>query len=334
LFPTGWSGLKKIAVGGWRSAEAGAMQVVSGPPDHERIHFEAPAAARVAEEMKTFLAWINGGNDIDPVLKAAVAHLWFVTIHPFEDGNGRIGRAIADMMLARSEKSAQRFYSISAQIRKERGKYYDYLEEAQKGDLEITAHLSWFLNCLDHAFDGAETILADVLRKAHFWERHADANFNARQRLVVNRLLDGFEGKLTSSKWAKLTKSSQDTAARDIDDLARRSILVKEPGRGRSTSYRLIVTPADALSVIAEYVRAYSDMFVRNGAAMLTPAETDKCRDEIQRAAEEIDALARSGERIAYNKIEPMLAKLRKNGFVPDRQLIVSFAQAIAQAPR
>ncbi|HUO92564.1 MAG TPA: Fic family protein [Rhizomicrobium sp.] len=331
LFPTGWSGLKKIAVGRWRDAEAGAMQVVSGPPDRERVHFEAPDAARVDEEMTAFLAWIDGGNDIDPVLKAAIAHLWFVTIHPFEDGNGRIARAIADMMLARSEKSAQRFYSISAQIRKERGKYYDHLEEAQKGDLEITAHLGWFLDCLDRAFDGAEIILADVLRKARFWERHADASLNARQRLVINRLLDGFEGKLTSSKWAKLTRTSQDTAARDIDDLVQRSILVKEPGRGRSTSYRLIVTPADALGVIADYARAYAHMFVRNGTAMLSPEETDNRKADIEKIAAEIDALAGSPEKIVCRDFEPLLEKLHKAGFFPDDQLIAAFAQAAAQ---
>ena len=240
LFPTGYSGMHKIAVGKWRPQEAGPMQVVSGPEGGQRVHFEAPAAARLDREMTAFLDWFNDGpENLDPVLKAGIAHLWFVTIHPFEDGNGRIGRAIADMALARSEKTAQRFYSISAQIRKERQKYYDDLEHTQKGDLDITDHLKWFLGCLDRAFDGAGTILASVLRKAKFWERHAGERFNDRQKIMLNRVLDGFEGKLTSSKWATITKSSQDTASRDIDDLLVRNILVKDAAGGRSTSYSL-----------------------------------------------------------------------------------------------
>lgn len=239
LFPTGRSGLQKITVGAWRTEQFGPMQVVSGPIGRERVHYQAPEAERLEKEMKAFLDWYNADGDIDPVLKAAIAHLWFVTIHPFEDGNGRIARAIADQALARSEHSKQRFYSMSAQIRQERKAYYDILEKTQKADLDITAWLEWFLGCLDRAFDGADTILAVVLKKARFWDKHAGAAFNDRQRLILNKLLDGFEGKLTSSKWAILAKTSQDTALRDIDDLVRRSVLVKDAAGGRSTSYSL-----------------------------------------------------------------------------------------------
>lgn len=240
LSPTGRSGMHKITVGNWRSPEAGPMQVVSGPEGHQRVHFEAPPAVRLDREMKVFIDWFNAGSkNLDPVLKAGIAHLWFVTIHPFEDGNGRIARAIADQQLARSEESTQRFYSMSAQIRQERKAYYDSLEVTQKADLEITAWLEWFLGCLDRAFDGAEMILASVLRKAKFWERHASERFNDRQKTMLNRLLDGFEGKLTSSKWATITKSSQDSASRDIDDLLGRNILIKDTAGGRSTSYSL-----------------------------------------------------------------------------------------------
>ena len=215
------------------------MQVVSGPIGREKVHYQAPEAKRVPGEMSAFLKWFNGPQSIDPVLAAGLAHLWFVTIHPFEDGNGRIARAIADMALARSENSTQRFYSMSAQIRLERNAYYDMLEKTQKGGLDITPWLEWFLGCLDRAIDGAEQILAGTFRKAHFWEAHAQKPFNERQRAVLNRLFDGLEGKLTSSKWAKLAKCSQDTALRDIDDLVKRGVLVKEPGGGRSTSYAL-----------------------------------------------------------------------------------------------
>lgn len=225
-----------ITVGAWRDD---GSEVISGPVGRERVHYEAPKAARVPGDMRTFLEWFNGGQDMDPVLKAGVAHLWFVTIHPFEDGNGRIARAIADTQLARSEQSQQRFYSMSAQIRQERKAYYESLEAAQKGDLDITEWLSWFLACLSRAFDGAEGILAAVLRKARFWEMHAGAPFNDRQRSMLNRLFDGFEGKLTSSKWAKIEKCSSDTALRDITDLMERGLLVKDPGGGRSTSYSL-----------------------------------------------------------------------------------------------
>jgi Fic family protein len=240
LFPTGQSGFVKITVGAWRTDQAGPMQVVSGPIGHRRVHYEAPPANRPKDEMAAFLTWYNGDSGIDPVLKAGLAHLWFVTIHPFEDGNGRIARAIADQALARSEENAQRFYSMSAQIRKERDAYYDILEATQKADLDMTPWLEWFLGCLDRAFDGAETILGAVLKKARFWGKHAAASLNDRQRGVVNRLLDGFEGKLTSSKWAKLTKSSQDTALRDIDDLVEHGILTKDAAGGRSTSYSLV----------------------------------------------------------------------------------------------
>jgi Fic family protein len=239
LFPTGRSGMTKIIVGAWRDEASGPMQVVSGPIGREKVHYEAPAAERLDGEMAEFVEWFNGDAPLDRVLKAAIAHLRFVTIHPFEDGNGRIARAIADMMLARSEGSPQRFYSMSAQIRLERKDYYAILERTQKGDLDITAWLQWFLGCLDRAFDGAEDILANVLRKARFWEAMTGQRLNERQRKVVNRLLDGFEGKLTSSKWAVLAKTSPDTALRDINDLVARGVLVKDEAGGRSTSYSL-----------------------------------------------------------------------------------------------
>jgi Fic family protein len=206
----------------------------------ERLHYEAPRAARVAGDMQAFLKWFKDEQSLDPVLKAGIAHLWFVTIHPFDDGNGRIARAIADLQLARSERSPQRFYSMSAQIRQERKAYYDILERTQKGDLDITDWLMWFLACLSRAFDGAEGILAGVLKKARFWDKHAGDPLNERQRDMLNRLLDGFEGKLTSSKWAKIEKCSPDTALRDITDLRERGILVKDEGGGRSTSYSLV----------------------------------------------------------------------------------------------
>jgi Fic family protein len=239
LFPTGRSGMHKITVGAWRDDRNGPMQVVSGPVGRARVHYQAVPAARLGHDMTAFLAWFNAEPTVDLVLKAAIAHLWFVTIHPFDDGNGRIARAIADMALARSEASPQRFYSMSAQIRVERNAYYEILEKTQKGDLDITGWLTWFLACLDRAFDGAETILAAVLKMSRFWERHATAAFNERQRDILNRLLGDFEGKLTSSKWAKIEKCSQDTALRDIADLVERGILRKDEGGGRSTSYSL-----------------------------------------------------------------------------------------------
>jgi Fic family protein len=239
MFPTGRSGMRRITVGGWRNDSDGPMQVVSGAVGKERVHFEAPSAPRLEQEMTGFLDWFNNGPEVDPVLKAGIAHLWFVTIHPFDDGNGRIARAIADLCLARSEKSSQRFYSMSAQIRQERNEYYDILEDTQKGETEITQWLTWFLECLGRAIDGAETLLASVLTKARFWESIGTSPLNERQRLILNKLLDGFEGKLTSSKWAKLAKSSQDTAQRDINDLVARGILVRSEEGGRSTSYML-----------------------------------------------------------------------------------------------
>jgi Fic family protein len=240
LFPTGRSGILKITTGNWRTAQSGPMQVVSGREGRQRVHFEAPVAARLEQEMAVFLDWFNRGpENLDPVIKAGVAHLWFVTIHPFEDGNGRIARAITDQQLARSEQSAQRFYSMSAQIRQERKAYYDILETTQKGDLDITSWLEWFLDCLGRAIDGAEAILGSVLLKSKFWQRHGGDAFNERQRKMLNRVLDGFEGKLTSSRWAAIAKCSQDTALRDIDDLLARNILVKGPAGSRSTSYSL-----------------------------------------------------------------------------------------------
>lgn len=239
MFPTGRSGMTKIVVGAWRDDKSGPMQVVSGPIGRERVHYQAPAASLLDQEMKAFLDWFNAEASVDSVLEAATAHLWFVTIHPFDDGNGRIARAIADMALARSENTPQRFYSMSSQIRAERDAYYDLLEKTQKGDLEITPWLIWFLDCLDRAFDGAENILADVLRKARFWEKHAKATLNERQLDMLNRLLEGFKGNLTSSKWAAIEKCSQDTALRDISDLIARGILARDCGGGRSTSYSL-----------------------------------------------------------------------------------------------
>jgi len=239
LFPTGRSGMTRVTVGAWRNEESGPMQVVSGPYGHERVHFQAPDAARLPEETAAFLAWFEGERSLDPVLKAAIAHLWFVTIHPFEDGNGRIARAIADMALARSETSPQRFYSMSAEIRLKRKGYYAVLEHTQKGGLDVTDWIIWFLACLDRAIDGAEQILAKVLRKAAFWRGIEGPPLNERQHTMINKLLDGFEGKLTSSKWAKLTKVSSDTALRDISDLVVRGILLKDESGGRSTSYSL-----------------------------------------------------------------------------------------------
>jgi len=247
LFPTGRSGMSRINVGAWRGDKKGPMQVVSGPIGKERVHYEAPAAARLRGEMKQFLSWFGKDGSTDLVLKAGVAHLWFVTIHPFEDGNGRIARAIADMVLAHSERSPHRFYSMSAQIQQERREYYEILESTQKGDLDITNWLAWFLACLQRAFDRAETILAAVLSKARFWDRFAGTEFNERQRSMINRLLNGFEGKLTSSKWAKLEKCSQDTALRDIEDLMKKGVLTKDSAGGRSSSYSLARIQTEAL---------------------------------------------------------------------------------------
>jgi Fic family protein len=240
LFPTGRSGLTQITVGAWRTDSRGPMQVVSGPIGREQVHFRAPAADRLDGEMTAFLNGFNSETTMDAVLKAALAHLWFVSIHPFDDGNGRIARAITDLALARSENSPQRFYSMSLQIQQERGDYYDRLEQAQKGTLDITLWMDWFLGCLERAIQGANTQLATVLAKARFWERLTSVAINDRQRLILNRLLDGFEGKVTSSKWATLAKCSPDTALRDINELVIRGILRRDPGGGRSTSYSLV----------------------------------------------------------------------------------------------
>ena len=239
LFPTGRSGMAKITVGAWRTDQSGPMQVVSGPIGKQKVHFEAPAAERIDEEISKFLDWFERPSPIDPVLRAAIGHLWFVTIHPFDDGNGRIARAIADMALARSERSTQRFYSMSAQIRNERNAYYQILEDTQKGDLDITPWILWFLDCIELAINGAEQSLEHIRSKARFWEKYSGASFNERQLSMINKMIDGFEGKLTSSKWAIIMKCSQDTALRDIDDLIQRGIFVREPGGGRNTSYKI-----------------------------------------------------------------------------------------------
>ena len=243
VFPTSRSGMRRIGAGTWRDDSSGPMQVVSGAIGRERVHFEAPVAGKLNREMQVFLNWFDENTAADWVAKAGLAHLWFVTIHPFDDGNGRIARAITDMALARSEKSAQRFYSMSAQIRQDRDAYYDVLETTQKGAMDITPWMEWFLGCLRRAIEGAQATLATVLAKARFWETFADFSINNRQRLVVNRLLDGFEGKLTTSKWAKLAKCSHDTALRDILALVERGILVRNPEGGRSTSYELASIP-------------------------------------------------------------------------------------------
>ncbi|MEO8591744.1 MAG: Fic family protein [Candidatus Solibacter sp.] len=239
IFPMGRSGMTRIRAGAWRDDSTGPMQVVSGPLGEEHVHYEAQKAALVDAEMQIFLSWFEGRSDLDGVWKAAMAHLWFVTIHPFDEGNGRIARAIADMALARSENSPQRFYSMSAQIRQERNDYYDMLERTQKGTMDITPWMEWFVGCLGRAIDGAQTTLRTVLVKARFWQRIKDVQLNERQRLVINRLLDGFEGKLTSSRYAALAKCSQDTAHRDIVALVAQYILVQNPEGGRSTSYAL-----------------------------------------------------------------------------------------------
>lgn len=236
LFPTGHSGLYAVRVGAWRT---GPMQVVSGPLGRERVHYEAPPADTMEAQMQQFLAWFNAPLDLDPVLKAAVAHFWFVTIHPFDDGNGRIARAIADLQLSRADGTGQRCYSMSAQIQAERQDYYRLLETSQSGTLDLTPWLTWFLSCLGRALTSAEHTLGQVLAKARFWERHQQTPLSERQQHLLTRLLNGFEGKLTTSKWARIAKCSQDTAARDITDLINKGIIVKESAGGRSTSYRL-----------------------------------------------------------------------------------------------
>jgi Fic family protein len=240
LFPTGRSGMYKIRVADWRKDTTGPMQVVSGAMGKEKVHFQAPDSDLVENEMLLFLDWFNNDNKLDLVLKAAITHLWFVTIHPFEDGNGRITRALSDMILARADKSNQRFYSMSAQIRKERKQYYEILEKTQKGNLDITEWIKWFLQCLINALKSTDSILKQVLFKADFWNKHSKTMINERQSLLINKLLEGFEGRLTSSKWAKIAKCSKDTAIRDINDLMHKNILRKEAAGGRSINYELV----------------------------------------------------------------------------------------------
>lgn len=239
LFPTGKSGMYSIIAGNWRHDSTGPMQVVSGAVGKSKVHYEAPAAVRLENEMRLFLVWFNLEKDIDPVLKSAIAHLWFLTTHPFEDGNGRISRAISDMLLARSDEQPFRFYSMSAQIRKERNAYYDILEKTQKGDLDITNWIEWFLNCLLRAIESAEILFEKVIRRHGFWSKHAELTLNDRQKKILNLLLDDFEGVLNTTKWAKLAKCSQDTALRDVQDLIEKGIFGKSKSGGRSTNYEL-----------------------------------------------------------------------------------------------
>jgi len=251
LFPTGRSGMQRIAVGGWRDDAAGPMRVISGPIGKERIHLQAPEASRLDGEMALFIDWYNRGGKLDPVLKAAVAHLWFVTVHPFDDGNGRIARAIADMALARADGVKERFYSMSAQIEAERKEYYIQLESAQRGSLDITAWLAWFLGCLGRSIDAAGTMLGAVLYKAQVWRRINEKPINERQRMVINRMLEHeWRGYVTTSKYARLAKCSGDTALRDIHELVDRGILVRNEGSGRSTSYRLADPDANVSSAM------------------------------------------------------------------------------------
>ena len=242
LFPTRWSGMRRIVVGSWRDDAGGPMQVVSGPVGLERVRFEAPEAARLDSEMSAFVRWFNAPRETDDVLRGAIAHLWFVTVHPFEDGNGRIARALSDMLLARSEQTSSRFYSMSAQIRRDRSDYYAVLERTQRGTLDVTGWVRWFLACLGRSIEGAEATLQAVLDKGRFWIRMRDAHLNARQRKMLNRLLDGFVGKLTSSKWAKICKCSHDSALRDINQLCRMGVLTHSAAGGRSTSYDVVQT--------------------------------------------------------------------------------------------
>ncbi len=239
LFPMGKSGIFRIVVGDWRKDTNGKMQVVSGTSGKEIIHFQAPDSELIENEMNHFISWFNEEKETDLVVKAAIAHLWFVTIHPFQDGNGRITRALTDMLLARSDQSTQRFYSMSAQIRVERKEYYEILEKTQKGNLTITSWIEWFLSCFINALKSSDVILSTVLNKAAFWNLHAETIINDRQKKMINKLLDGFDGKLTSIKWAKISKCSKDTAIRDINDLISKEILQKESSGGRSTSYIL-----------------------------------------------------------------------------------------------
>jgi len=239
LFPTGYSGMARIKVAAWRDDVTGPMQVISGPVGRQKVHFEAPPADRLPSEMARFLDWLNTDSEVPPLLKAGLGHLWFVTLHPFDDGNGRIARAVGDLLLARADGTPQRFYSLSAQIQRDRKAYYEILERTQKGDMDVTGWLVWFLESLHRALDQAHQTLDAVLTKARFWQRWAATPLNERQAKVLNRLLDGFDGKLTSSKWAAISKCSADTALRDINELLARGVLRKTAGGGRSTGYEL-----------------------------------------------------------------------------------------------
>lgn len=241
LFPTGTSGMYPITVGGYRKPGLGPMQVVSGAMGFERVHFEAPDSKRVPHEMDVFLEWFNENVPIDPVLKAGVAHLWFVTVHPFDDGNGRLARALTDLQLARSEQVNQRYYSMSTQLMKDRKEYYRQLESAQRGSLDVTVWLSWFLDSLKRTLDSTEQSLVQVMRKAAFWDKHRTTVLNARQLDMINKLFGDFVGKLSTSKWAKMQKCSQDTALRDVQDLLEKGVLQKADSGGRSTHYELVL---------------------------------------------------------------------------------------------
>lgn len=239
LFPTGYSGMARIKVAAWRDDATGPMQVISGPMGRQQVHFEAPPADRLSSDMACFLDWLNTDSEVPLLLKAGLGHLWFVTLHPFDDGNGRIARAVGDLLLARADGTPQRFYSLSAQIQRDRKAYYEILERTQKGDMDVTDWLVWFLESLHCALDQANQTLDAVLTKARFWQRWAATPLNERQAKVLNRLLDGFDGKLTSSKWAAISKCSADTALRDINELLARGVLRKTAGGGRSTGYEL-----------------------------------------------------------------------------------------------
>lgn len=246
LFPTGYSGLARVKTGAWRDDAHGPMQVVSGAMGREHVHYQAPPAGRVASDMQAFLDWFNAPANIDGLLRAGLVHLWFVTVHPFEDGNGRIARAIADQALAQSEGSPHRFYSMSSQIGREREDYYAILERTQKGGLDVSDWLQWFLACFTRAIDGAEVSGEGVLRKAEFWRTHEKLAMSKRQRTILNRYLDGFEGKITAKKWAILGKCSSASAQRDIADLVDKGVLQRNPGGSKNTSYALVTARTSA----------------------------------------------------------------------------------------
>ena len=240
LFPDGWGSGKRVKIGHWRE---GSMQVVSGAIGKEKVHYEAPVAKQVKSMMQTFIEWFNQENSIDLVLKAGIAHLWFVTIHPFGDGNGRITRALTDMLLAQSDKATQRFYSMPSQIFNERKSYYDILEQTQKQTtLNITPWLEWFLDCLSRSIETSEETLSHVLFKFKFWNTY-DSQVNDRQRKFINKVMDNWNGNITSEKYRKINKVSQPTAFRDIQDLMKKRILLKGPHGGRSTNYQLTGMP-------------------------------------------------------------------------------------------